>query len=55
MVKMADELMMYKYIIKNVAYKHNKSATFMPKPVFTDNGSGMHVHFSLWKEGEIAQ
>ena len=52
MVKMADELMMYKYIIKNVAYKHNKTATFMPKPVFTDNGSGMHVHFSLWKEGE---
>jgi glutamine synthetase len=43
---------MYKYIVKNVAKKHGKSVTFMPKPVFTDNGSGMHTHFSFWKEGE---
>ena len=50
MVKMADSLMMYKYIIKNVAYRNNKSVTFMPKPIFSDNGSGMHVHFSLWKD-----
>jgi glutamine synthetase len=49
MVKMADQLMMYKYIIKNVAKRHNKTVTFMPKPIFGDNGSGMHVHFSLWK------
>ena|SRR5438093_2997910 len=49
-VKMADQLLMYKYIIKNVARKHGKYACFMPKPLFADNGSGMHVHFSLWKE-----
>ena len=48
LVTMADQLMMYKYIIKNVARKHNKTVTFMPKPVFTDNGSGMHTHISLW-------
>lgn len=52
MVTMADQLLTYKYIVKNVAAKHGKTATFMPKPVFTDNGSGMHVHISLWKEGE---
>jgi glutamine synthetase len=52
LVRMADNLMMYKYIIKNVAFKHNKTVTFMPKPIFGDNGSGMHVHFSLWKEGK---
>jgi glutamine synthetase len=49
LVKMADHLTMYKYIIKNVARKHGKYACFMPKPLFADNGSGMHVHFSLWK------
>ncbi|WP_166355931.1 type I glutamate--ammonia ligase [Phytoactinopolyspora limicola] len=46
-----DRLMLYKYIIKNVAWAAGKTATFMPKPVFNDNGSGMHVHQSLWKEG----
>lgn len=49
MTIMADKLMWFKYIVKNVARRHNKTATFMPKPVFEDNGSGMHVHQSLWK------
>ncbi|MCG6553652.1 MAG: type I glutamate--ammonia ligase [Candidatus Magnetominusculus sp. LBB02] len=49
LVKMADWLMIFKYVIKNVAYKNGKSVTFMPKPLFGDNGSGMHVHQSLWK------
>ncbi len=52
MVKMADQLLMYKYIIKNTAFKYGKTVTFMPKPVFNDNGSGMHTHLSLWKDGE---
>ncbi|MBX3229182.1 MAG: type I glutamate--ammonia ligase [Labilithrix sp.] len=47
-----DQLMWFKYIVKNVARKHGKAATFMPKPLFGDNGSGMHVHQSLWKEGK---
>jgi len=47
---MADRLMMYKYVVKNVARKYGKSACFMPKPMFGDNGSGMHVHVSLWKQ-----
>jgi len=48
-VKMADHLMLYKYIVKNVAKRHGKTATFMPKPLFEDNGSGMHCHQSIWK------
>ncbi|MEO5360727.1 MAG: type I glutamate--ammonia ligase [Nitrospirota bacterium] len=49
LVKMADWLMIFKYVVKNVAYKNGKTVTFMPKPLFQDNGSGMHVHQSLWK------
>ncbi|MCE9553241.1 MAG: type I glutamate--ammonia ligase [Planctomycetes bacterium] len=49
LVHMADTVMMYKYVCKNVAARHGKVVTFMPKPLFQDNGSGMHVHFSLWK------
>jgi glutamine synthetase len=52
LVRMADKCMMYKYIVKNVAKKHNMVATFMPKPLFGDNGSGMHTHQSLWKDGK---
>ena len=50
LLRMADQLMIYKYIVKNVAARHGKSVTFMPKPIFGDNGSGMHVHSSLWKK-----
>ncbi|MFP4140883.1 MAG: type I glutamate--ammonia ligase [Planctomycetota bacterium] len=52
LTKMADQFMWYKYIIKNVARQHGKTVTFMPKPVFEDNGSGMHSHMSLWKDGQ---
>jgi len=50
LVETADKLLRYKYIAKNVAARHGKTATFMPKPIYNDNGSGMHLHFSLWKE-----
>jgi glutamine synthetase len=49
---MGDKMMMFKYIVKNVAKRHNKTATFMPKPLFGDNGSGMHTHQSIWKDGK---
>ena len=49
LIEMADKVMKYKYIVKNTAKKHGRTVTFMPKPVFQDNGSGMHVHISLWK------
>jgi glutamine synthetase len=52
LVQMADNVLKYKYIVKNVARRHNKTATFMPKPLFSDNGSGMHVHTSLWKDNK---
>ncbi len=51
LVEMGDKLLKYKYVIKNTARKHNKSVTFMPKPLFNDNGTGMHVHLSIWREG----
>ena len=52
LLKAADYLMTYKYVIKNVARKYGRTVTFMPKPLFNDNGSGMHTHQSLWKEGQ---
>lgn len=52
LMRMADQVMMYKYVVKNVALRHNKTVTMMPKPIFMDNGSGMHTHQSLWKEGK---
>jgi glutamine synthetase len=52
LVKAADDLMAYKYVIKNVAKKYGKTVTFMPKPIFQDNGSGMHTHQSIWKDGQ---
>jgi glutamine synthetase len=52
LVKTADNMMVYKYVVKNVARKHGKTATFMPKPLYGDNGSGMHTHVSLWKKGK---
>lgn len=48
----ADQLMWFKYVVKNVARRHGKTATFMPKPLYGDNGSGMHTHQSLWKDGK---
>ena len=52
LLKTADNLLRYKYVVKNVAARHGKTATFMPKPLWNDNGSGMHLHFSLWKHAE---
>jgi glutamine synthetase len=51
LTRMADNLMIYKYVVKNVARRRGMTATFMPKPLFEDNGSGMHVHQSIWKQG----
>jgi glutamine synthetase len=52
LVRAADAMMVYKYVVKNTAKKHGKTACFMPKPLFGDNGSGMHTHQSLWKKGK---
>ncbi len=52
LTRSADNLMLYKYLVKNTARKHGKVATFMPKPLFNDNGSGMHTHQSIWKDGK---
>ena len=52
LLRMADKVMLYKYVVKNVARRFGKTATFMPKPIFEDNGSGMHTHQSLWSGGE---
>ncbi len=51
LLQMADQLMWFKYVLKNVAYKAGHTVTFMPKPLFEDNGTGMHTHISIWKEG----
>ena len=52
LLAMGDQLMTFKYVLKNVASQAGKTLTFMPKPIFQDNGSGMHTHQSLWKDGE---
>ncbi len=52
LLRMADQMMIYKYVVKNAARAAGKTATFMPKPIFQENGSGMHVHQSLWKDGD---
>jgi len=52
LVKMGDQMCLYKYIVKNVAARAGRTATFMPKPIFGDNGSGMHTHLSLWQDGQ---
>ncbi len=52
LLSMADTMMWFKYVVKNVSHRHGKTATFMPKPLFNDNGSGMHTHMSLWKGGK---
>jgi len=52
LTRMGDKMMIYKYVVRNVARKYGKTVTFMPKPIFNDNGSGMHVHQSLWKDGK---
>ncbi len=52
LIEAADNLMIYKYVIKNVGKKYGRTITFMPKPIFNDNGSGMHTHQSIWKDGK---
>src|SRR5204862_8016437 len=52
LVNSADHMLLYKYVVKNVANQYGKTVTFMPKPIFQDNGSGMHTHQSLWKDGK---
>ncbi|NLT07319.1 MAG: type I glutamate--ammonia ligase, partial [Solirubrobacterales bacterium] len=52
LARSADKVMLFKYIVKNVAHRNGRTVTFMPKPLFGDNGSGMHCHQSLWKNGE---
>ena len=52
MARMGDRALKYKYVIKNIAHRYDKTVTFMPKPLFQDNGSGMHVHVSLWRNGK---
>ena len=52
LVSAADYVLIYKYVVKNVAKKYGKTATFMPKPLFNDNGTGMHTHMSVWKDGQ---
>ena len=52
MLPMADKVQLYKYVVKNVAAQHGRTVTFMPKPIYGDNGSGMHTHMSLWMDGE---
>ncbi|MFA5058907.1 MAG: glutamine synthetase, partial [Opitutaceae bacterium] len=52
LLRTSDKMCLYKYVCKNVAHKYGKTVTFMPKPLFGDNGSGMHTHQSLWKDGK---
>ncbi|MGD9054807.1 MAG: type I glutamate--ammonia ligase [Desulfobacterales bacterium] len=52
LLQMSDQLMWFKYVLKNVAYRHNHTVTFMPKPLFEDNGTGMHTHISIWKDNQ---
>ena len=52
LLEMGDNMQLYKYIVHNVAHAYGKTATFMPKPVWNDNGTGMHVHMSIWKDGK---
>ena len=52
LLQMSDQLMWFKYVLKNVAYRHNHTITFMPKPMFEDNGTGMHTHLSIWKDDQ---
>src|SRR5262249_57995232 len=51
LVRTADNVLKYKYVVKNVAWRHGKTATFMPKPLFNDHGSATNVHVSLWRNG----